>query len=419
MRMGRLAGVSVLAMVAAAGGAQADVPRVAVDIAPVHSLVARVMQGVGEPALVVPPVASPHSHALRPSEAAALEGADLVVWVGPELTPWLEGAIDRLAGGAPRLTLLQSADALRLETRTGVTFAEHDHGDDAHDDHAHDEHAHDEHAHDEHAHDDHAHEEHAHDEHAHDEHAHDEHAHDDHAHDDHAHDDHAHEEHAHDEHAHDEHAHDEHAHGDHAHDDHAHDEHAHGEHGHDHAHEEHGHDHGHDHAHSGTDPHAWLDPANAQTWLRDIAAALAELDPANAGTYLANAEAGRAEIDALVAEIDARMEPVRGRPFIVFHDAYQYFEARFGLEAAGSISLSDASDPSPARVAEIRDLVAELDAACVFAEPQFNRGLIDAVFEGSTATVGVIDPVGATLTPGPAFYGELIRGMADSFEACF
>jgi zinc transport system substrate-binding protein len=372
--MRRLAGVSGIALMAAAGSALAEVPSVAVDIAPVHSLVARVMEGVGEPALVVPPVASPHSHALRPSEAAALEGADLVVWIGPELTPWLEGAIDRLAGDAQRLTLLWSAEAIRLETRTGATFAEHDH---ARDDHGHD-HSHDDHGHDDHGHD-----------HSHDDHGHDDHGHD-HGHDDHGHDDHGHVDHGHD------HAHDDHDHG---HDDHDHDDHA--------------------HAHSGTDPHAWLSPSNAHTWLGEIAETLAALDPGNAAAYRANAAAARAEIDALTAEIDARMEAVRGRPFIVFHDAYQYFEQDFGLQAAGSISLSDASEPSPARVAEIRDLVAGLGAACVFAEPQFNRGLVDAVFEGSAANVGVIDPVGATLTPGPAFYGALIRGMADSFEACF
>ncbi|MDG4649680.1 zinc ABC transporter substrate-binding protein [Roseibacterium sp. SDUM158017] len=368
--MVRFAGVSALALSVAAGGALAEVPRVAVDVAPVHSLVARVMQGVGEPDLVLPATASPHAHSLRPSEARALEAADLVVWIGPELTPWMADAIDRLAGDAPGLKLLEVEGAIRRETRTGARFGAHEHGgDDHHDDPAHDEH-HDDHADDEH----------------HDDHAHDEH------HDDHAHDDH----------------HDEHADGEH-HDEHAHDDH----------HDDHAHDDAHGHAHEGIDPHAWLDPVNAGIWMADIAEALSELDPGNAAAYRANARAGRAEIDALIAEVEGRMAPLRGRPFIVFHDAYQYFEARFGLEAAGAISVSDASEPGPARVAEIRDLVAELGAGCVFAEPQFNRGMVDAVFEGSGATIGVIDPVGAELTPGPGFYPALIRGMADSFEACF
>ncbi|MEL0007906.1 MAG: zinc ABC transporter substrate-binding protein, partial [Luminiphilus sp.] len=89
------------------GAAMADVPNVAVDIAPVHSLVARVMQGVGEPSLIVAPGASPHEYSLRPSEATALQEADLVFWLSPNLTPWLDDAIDTLASDAAVTQLLE------------------------------------------------------------------------------------------------------------------------------------------------------------------------------------------------------------------------------------------------------------------------------------------------------------------------
>jgi zinc transport system substrate-binding protein len=79
----------------------ADVPRVAVDIAPVHSLVARVMEGVGTPDLILPPGASPHEYSLRPSEAAALQEADIVFWMGEDLTPWMEDAVETLAALTP------------------------------------------------------------------------------------------------------------------------------------------------------------------------------------------------------------------------------------------------------------------------------------------------------------------------------
>ncbi|MGB3407220.1 MAG: zinc ABC transporter substrate-binding protein [Jannaschia sp.] len=92
-----------------AGPAVADVPRVATDILPVHGLVSRVMAGIGEPVLVVPPNASPHGYAMRPSEARALEQADLIVWVGPDLTPWLEDAVATLAADAKSLRLLAVA----------------------------------------------------------------------------------------------------------------------------------------------------------------------------------------------------------------------------------------------------------------------------------------------------------------------
>ena len=172
------------------GTALADVPNVAVDIAPVHSLVARVMDGVGTPNLIVQPGASPHEYSLRPSEATALQEADLVFWIGEDLTPWMEDAVETLATDASVTTLLEADGITLLDFREGALFEAHDHDD--HDDHGDEEHAegedhgHDDHDHDEHAeakdhdHDDHGDEEHAdHDDH--DDHGDEEHAdHDDH-----------------------------------------------------------------------------------------------------------------------------------------------------------------------------------------------------------------------------------------------
>ena len=300
------------------GTALAEVPRVAVDIAPVHSLVARVMQGVGEPSLIVAPGASPHEYSLRPSEASALQEADLVFWVSPDLTPWLSGAIETLAVNANVTELLEVDGVTELPFREGALFEAH---------------AHDE---DEHGADDHDEEAHAEDE------------------------DH-------------DHAEEEHAHGD---DDHGHEDHA-------------GHDHG-EH-----DPHAWLSPDNGAVWLNAIAAQLSAADPENAGAYFANAAAGREELVALSAEINAILEPVRGRNFIVFHDAYQYFEAAFDFPASGAISVSDASDPSPARIAEIQARVKDQGVSCVLSEPQFDPGIVAAVMDGSEARTGVLDPLGS------------------------
>ncbi len=361
------------------GTAIADVPNVAVDIAPVHSLVARVMDGVGEPSLIVQPGASPHEYNLRPSEAAALQEADLVFWIGEDLTPWMENAVETLAGGAAVTTLLEADGTTLLDFREDALFEAHDHGDDEdHDDHGHEDHGDghkDEHGHDDH--DDHK-DEHAHDDH--DDHK-DEHGHDDHDHDkedDHAHDDHGHEEHA-------------------DHDDHDdHEGHAHGEH----------------------DPHAWLSPANASTWLNVIAAQLSAADPENAGKYFENAAAARAEMEALSAEIAETLAPAKGGNFIVFHDAYQYFENAFDFSASGAISIGDASDPSPARIAEIQGRIKEESIDCVLSEPQFNPDLIATVMEGSEANTAVIDPLGAELEPGAALYPQLLRNMANTLAEC-
>jgi len=346
-----------------AGTAMADVPRVAVDIAPVHSLVARVMQGVGEPSLIVQPGASPHEYSLRPSEAGALQDADIVFWVGEDLTPWMAGAVETLAGEADVTTLLEVDGVTLLDFREGALFEahSHDHGDH---DHHHEEHAEVE------AHD-HDHEEHAEAE------THDH--------------DHDHEEHA-------------------------------DEHDHDHEHEEHAeaeaHDHDHDHAHGAHDPHAWLSPDNAVVWLDAIAAKLSAADPDNAGAYFGNAAAAKQELAAVSAEINATLEPVRGMSFVVFHDAYQYFETAFDFPASGAISLSDATDPSPARIAEIQGRIAEEGIDCVLAEPQFDPGIVATVMDGTEASTAVLDPLGSDLEPGPDLYPQLLRNLATSLAGC-
>jgi len=316
-------------------------PRVAVDIAPVHSIVARVMAGVAEPALIVEPGTSPHGYALRPSQAAELEATDLVVWVGPALTPWLEGPLDALAPDAPRLALIDAEGLRLLPIREGGPFEahDHDHGEDTAAGHDHDH--------------------------------------------DHEHD-HEHAEDAAHEHG------DDHDHGD--------DKHAHGA--------------------EAADPHLWLDPRNGVAIAAAVADALGRLDPDNAAAYVTNAAGFAAEMDALGAELDAALAPLAGRGFFVFHDAYGYFEDRFGLPAAGSIALSEAEAPAAGRVREIRDRIAAEDIACVFAEPQFEPKLIATVIEGSAARSGTLDPLGATLEPGAGLYPALLRGMAADLASC-
>ena len=215
------------------GPAYADRPQVAVDIAPVHSLVAQVMDGIAAPDLIIQPGATPHEYSLRPSEAAALQSADIVFWIGPDLTPWLAEAIETLAPTAALTPLLDVDGAIQLEFRDNAVFKAHDHSN--HDDQ-----------------------------------------------------------------------------GDH--DDHdVHD--------------------GHD-VHGAHDPHAWLSPKNAMTWLDVIASRLSDVDPVNSDAYLANAASGRAAIEVLMDDVETTLASVRGREFIVFHDAYQYFETDFDFPAS-------------------------------------------------------------------------------------
>lgn len=193
---------------------------------------------------------------------------------------------------------------------------------------------------------------------------------------------------------------------------------------HDHAHEdgeEHAGDHADDHAAEGVlsfDPHVWLDPDNAKAMAMAVAADLGKADPENAATYDANARAFAAEVDRSSSRIAAELAPVKDKPFIVFHDAYQYFERHFGLSGAGSISDVSAQAPSAERLAQVRDKIMSVKAACVFREPQFDGKVVGTVIEGTGAKEGVLDPLGAGLTPGPQAYPQLIQNLGAALKDC-
>ena len=167
-----------------------------------------------------------------------------------------------------------------------------------------------------------------------------------------------------------------------------------------------------------TDMHVWLDPVNAAAMAHAVAAALGATDPTNAAAYEANATTFADRLDELVERIAADIAHLRGKPFIVFHDAYRHFEERFGLTAAGSAVVSADRSPGARRISELREKVAELGVGCVLAEPQFDGRVVEVIIEGSDARAGSVDPLGATLDSGPELYFTLIGEMAASFNAC-
>ncbi|MBR0555702.1 zinc ABC transporter substrate-binding protein ZnuA [Ciceribacter sp. L1K23] len=181
-----------------------------------------------------------------------------------------------------------------------------------------------------------------------------------------------------------------------------------------HAHEEAGND----REHGGNDMHMWLDPMNAKAMASEIARVLEEADPENAATYAKNAEALLASLDALDKEIAETVAPIKDKPFVVFHDAYQYFEHRYGVRVAGSITVSPEVMPGADRVSQIHAKIKELNAACVFAEPQFEPKLIAVVMEGTDSKSGVLDPEAGTLTAGPQLYPDMMRAIATSLKDC-
>ncbi|WP_404376645.1 zinc ABC transporter substrate-binding protein [Vreelandella aquamarina] len=291
--------------------ATADLPKVAVDIPPVHSLVSKVMGELGEPKLFMQQGASPHGYTLRPSEAQTLDEAELVVWVSNDLMPWLAGPLTTLASDAEHLQLmaLDETQVLNYRDQSIDLMGTHD------------------------------------------------------------------------------------------------------DHSHNHAHD-------HDHHDEGADPHGWLDPQNARLWLDAIARRLSVMDSENAETYQSNATQAKADVLELQMTLESQLAEQPAPRFVVFHDAYQYFEQRFNVPSEGAISLGDASDPSPARIEALQQHVRENDIQCVFSEPQFNAGMVENVFGDTPTVMGVIDPLGVELPLGPMLYDQLLRLLADALKEC-
>ena len=190
-----------------------------------------------------------------------------------------------------------------------------------------------------------------------------------------------------------------------------------------HAHHDHEHDHDHAHHDEAIDPHLWLDAQNGIAVLSLIAERLASIDPANADTYRANAAARIKRLEKLDAEIEAQLAPLQSPrsnviPVLPYHDAYQYFEARYGLAGNGFINQRPEMNLGAKSAGKLLDMSTERKINCIFAEPQFNRRLVDKMAARSGAKVKIIAPDGGALDSGPEAYEQLLRGVADAFADC-
>lgn len=307
-----LAGMALCVWCTASGGANG--PRVVASIKPIHSLAAGVMAGIGEPTLLVDGGASPHTYSLRPSQAKALENADVVFWVGSGLETFLAKALLAIAYRS-RVVALHEADGVTLlSSREGGRLTPLTHGqqDEAEPS----------------------------------------------------------------------------------------------------GHEDDG------YAHGGQNMHIWLDPLNAGAMVSQMVATLSEIDPGNAPRYQENGASMQERLATLNSVLQRALAPLEGHPYIVLHDAYPYFERRYGLTPAGTISVSPDRQPSARRLLEIRKVIMEAGVVCVFSEPQFEPAVVATVVEGTRAHTGILDPLGAGLEPGADAYFVLMRNMADSLLEC-
>ncbi len=288
-------------------------PWVVASIAPVHSLAAMVMEGVAVPRLLLPGGMSPHSYALKPSDARALVRARLVIWIGPGLERFLVRPLATLARHSKKLALAKVAGLILRPARGGGLWPTPEHGPQAVDD---------------------------------------------------------------------------------------------------------------QHPGQGQargrprDPHIWLDPRNAVTMVGEIARVMARMDPANGARYRANGRRAMVRITSLDAALEARLKPYRAVPYFVFHDAYGYFEGRYGLNALGAVVAGPDQRPGIKSLRAIRAGIRRGRAACIFAQSEFGRARAVTITEGTGAVVGVADPLGVGLAPGPKLYPALLDGLAKGLVNC-
>ena len=203
--------------------------------------------------------------------------------------------------------------------------------------------------------------------------------------------------------------HDDHGHKDDDHDDH--DDHD----GHDDEHDDHaGHHDGHNHGEF--DAHIWLDPENAKEMVKIIRDELIKIDPDGQRQYSVNAAGATLELDNLINSVDKELS--KDISYIVFHDAYQYFETRFGVKSAGALTLNPDVLPGAKQIADIQDLINDKGIKCIFSEPQYNPKIIETLGNDMNISTGVMDPLGAYIDAGPSMYSELINEIANSIKNC-
>ena len=191
-------------------------------------------------------------------------------------------------------------------------------------------------------------------------------------------------------------------------------------------HDDHGHkkhdDHGdkkhddHGHAHGDHDPHIWLDPSNAKVIAKKMTKELVSLDKENASTYKVNLKKLVKEIDILIK--DVKNNTNKNASFIVFHDAYQYFEKKFRVNAIGALTVNTDVLPGAEQLKDIRNVIKKKNAKCIFSEPQFNPNIINAIAKDTNIKTGVLDPHGSTLPADKNQYFMLIKNISNSLKTC-
>ncbi len=169
----------------------------------------------------------------------------------------------------------------------------------------------------------------------------------------------------------------------------------------------------------GNDPHIWLDPLNAQKITQYLVQILSKFDPENSQTYHSNGKKTILRLSDLNIQLETKMSSVSSKPYIVFHDAYQYFEKRYQLNPIASVTVSSGTSTSVGRLIDIRKKIKIKKVLCIFTEPQFSPKLVQTVISGTAVKKGILDPIGTSISPGPEMYFTLLNNISHSISTCF
>ncbi|MCX6646310.1 MAG: metal ABC transporter substrate-binding protein [bacterium] len=151
---------------------------------------------------------------------------------------------------------------------------------------------------------------------------------------------------------------------------------------------------GHDDDHHGLDPHFWTDPLTVKAVIPKLAEKLAEIDPSGKDVYMENSRRFSEELDNLNNEVAGMLEPFRGESVILMHPSFGYFLNRYGLSLAGSVELVPGSEPSPAYLAGLLQIINERNIKAIFNEPQLPRSAADMLSEETGLPIFTLDPNG-------------------------
>lgn len=286
----------------AIGSAQAEV-RVLTSIKPLQLIAAAVQDGVAVPEVLLPPGASPHNYALRPSDVRKVQSVDLLYWIGPDM----EGFLPRvLKGRSLPSVAVQDLPGMKLRH-----FAEDSH-----------------------------------------------------------------------------------------------------------SHAEEADEHDHDHRPGTLDAHLWLSPINARVIAARIAADLSAADPANAARYQSNLKAFNERLDALDTRLKARLAGIAGKPYFVFHEAFDYFEDAYGLKHAGVFSVAAEVQPGAQHVAAMRARLQQVGKTCVFSEPPLRPRLAETLVAGLPVKLAELDALGGYTPATAQGYEQVLEKLGNDLAGC-